>query len=182
MCFVRYQEEGASLPNWYLVQVDLEKTDPVEAHQQGKYICKWWIKHHTDSLKRKTRDCRFWPDVRQFNEKGVLTQLLLISLDKCERFLERWNKKYGWFQDEVCLAEHLLVGPFDLINKPGPRSLRKMEKNRIDDEIWERLKFVGQARRLDMKGIEAQITVHPGRTSASDRQGLERGDKKPKSK
>ena len=73
----------------------------------------------------------------------------------------------------MCLAEHLLVGPFDLIEKPGPRSLKKMEKNRLDDEIWERLKFVGQARGLDMKGIEAQIAVHLGRMSTSDRQGPE---------
>ena len=73
MCFVRYQEEGASLPDWYLVQVDLEKTDPVEAHQQGGYVCKWWIKYHDDSRKRKTKDCRFWPDMRQFDKDGVLT-------------------------------------------------------------------------------------------------------------
>ena len=82
----------------------------------------------------------------------------------------------------MCLAEHLLVGPFDLIEKPGPRSLRKMEKNRINDEIWERLKIVGQARGLDMKGIEAQIAVHLRRISTNDRQSPETNDEEQKSK
>ena len=40
LCFIRYQEEGATVPWWYLVQVYLEETDPVAAKDRGMYHCK----------------------------------------------------------------------------------------------------------------------------------------------
>ena len=41
LCFIRYQEPGALMPQWYLVNVDLEETDPVVAKKKGMYWCQW---------------------------------------------------------------------------------------------------------------------------------------------
>ena len=48
---------------------------------------------------------------------GVLGRLLVLWLNKCKGFLERNRDKYGWYQDQVCLVEHLLVGPFNFEGK-----------------------------------------------------------------
>ena len=115
------------MPRWYLVQVDWEEMDPVEAWWQEVYQCKWWIKHHQDSASCKTKECRFWLEVWQRDGEGVLMWLVAVWLDWYKRFLWKNGGKYKWFQDQVCLAEHLLVGPFELIQRPSMEMLGKME-------------------------------------------------------
>ena len=88
LCFIRYQEEGASMPRWCLVEVDLDTTDPGTAKKTGNYWCKWWIKNHQDSTKLPTQECRFRPEVRQKGPDGVLGRLLMVRPDRCDCFLE----------------------------------------------------------------------------------------------
>ena len=98
--------------------------------------------------------------MRQFDKDGVLTRLIAVRPDRCKGFVEKWSEKYGWFQDKVCLAEHLLVGPFKFVRRPSPESARKIEKHRIGEEIWEQLEVVGRACGLSMVGIHTQERVH----------------------
>ena len=128
LCFIRYQEDGAMLPKWYLVQVDLDATDPDLAWKRGTYRCKWLVKCHTDSLRWQTWDCWFWPDVREVGKNNILTSLVAVAPHSVEGFLrKKQNKKYVWSEDEVCLAEHLLVGPFNFVHLPDLEAPKRME-------------------------------------------------------
>ena len=51
LCFIQFQVEGTTSPSWYLVQVDLDETDPVLASTWGTYRCKWLTKCYKDSMK-----------------------------------------------------------------------------------------------------------------------------------
>ena len=63
------------MPKWYLVEVDLEETDPVAAKERGMYWCQWWIKNHQDSMKLPIWSCQFWPEVWIKGKDGVLGRL-----------------------------------------------------------------------------------------------------------
>ena len=73
-------------------------------------------------------DCKFWPDVREVGEGNTLTRLVTVSPDKVDSFLKKkLSKKYIWSEDDVCLAEHLLVGPFEFVSLPDLEMLKKIE-------------------------------------------------------
>ena len=75
-----------------------------------------------------TQDCKFWPDVREVGERNILTRLVVVSPDKVDGFLrKKLSKKYIWLEDDVCLAECLLVGPFEFVNLPDLEMSKKME-------------------------------------------------------
>ena len=50
---------------------------------------------------------------------------------------KKLSKKYVWSEDDVCLAEHLLVGPFKFVSLPDMETLKKMENRQIDMKVWE---------------------------------------------
>ena len=85
---------------------------------------------------------------------------MAVRMDRCKAFVDKNGQKYGWFQDEVCLAEHLLVGPFKFVWKASLEAPMKMEGYQIKEEIWEQLEVVGQAHGLNMRGICTQERVH----------------------
>ena len=62
---------------------------------------------------------------------------MAVRPDRCNVFVDKNGQKYGWFQDEVCLAEHLLVGPFEFGQKASPEAPMRMEEYQIEEEIWE---------------------------------------------
>ena len=148
------------MPQWYVVSVDLEETDPVVAREKGMYWCQWWIKNYQDSTKLPTQSCQFWPEVWKKDKDGVLGRLLVLQPDRCERFLERNGAKYGQYQDQVCLAEHLLVGPFNFEGKESAEATYGRQwRYWIHRDMWERLKVVGAERALEVKNIDEQAVV-----------------------
>ena len=89
-----------------------------------------------------------------------MTRLIAVRPDRCKGFVEKWSEKYGWFQDKVCLVEHLLVGLFEFVKRLSLELANKMENYRIKEEIWEQLEVVGRARGLNMVGIHTQERAH----------------------
>ena len=49
LCFFAHQPAGQTTETWYLVQVNLDKTDPVSAKELGHYWVHWVLRHHVES-------------------------------------------------------------------------------------------------------------------------------------
>ena len=75
---------------------------------------------------------------------------------------KKLSKKYVWSVNEMCLAEHLLVGPFDFISLPDLEAPKKMEDRQVDRRVWEWLITICQQRGLDTKEINHQSEVFLG--------------------
>ena len=61
--FIKNISVGLTHTKWYLVQVDMEQSDPVTMRDYGVYPCRWYIRHHEDCTKIPIMECRFWPDI-----------------------------------------------------------------------------------------------------------------------
>lgn len=137
--FIKRQLYGEQQARWYLVQVDLDETDPQSALQFGRYHCKWHVRHADDSLKVKTRFARFWPEIHLVRD-GVLAEMVPVRPNKVANLLggKKTGSRYAWYCDEVDLAEDQLVGPFDF----KTATLKDNRLNLIDQACWsELLKF-----------------------------------------
>ena len=133
--FIKRQLYGEQSARWYLVQVDLDETDPHAAKQVGRYHCKWYVRHVDDSREMATRNARFWPEIHVIRD-GVLAEMILVRPNKVATFLrDKGRQKYVWYQDEVSLAEDQLVGPFDF--KSGTQD--QPRQNRVDSAQWDEL-------------------------------------------
>ena len=108
---------------------------------------------------------------------------MVVRPDRCKAFLDKGGEEYGWFQDQVCLAEHLLVGPFEFVKRQSPGSSSKMEGYQIEEEIWERLEVVGRAHGLSMREIHIQERAHTAMMDINVRPKVsEQNNEKPESK
>jgi hypothetical protein len=136
--FIRHSV-GSFQDKWFLVQVDLDETDPQLALQFGRYHCRWYIRHCEDSHKELTRRCRFWPEIHEVQD-GVLSTMLAVRPDKVLKFLKSRND-VAWYQLDVDLAEHKLVGPFNFL-----------PKNLVDHTHWDRL--VGYDNDVDVSNVD----------------------------
>ena len=104
--------------------------------------------------------------MREVGEGGVLTRLVAVSPDKVNGFLKKkLSKRYVWSEDDICLAEHLLVGPFEFVSLPDLETSKKMEKRRVDAKVWERLIVICQQRGLNTAEINRQSEVFLGKVS-----------------
>ena len=108
---------------------------------------------------------------------------MAVRPSKCKTFLDKNGEKFGWLQNRVCLAGNLLVGPFELVKRFKPRSSRKVECYRVEEEVWDRLEIVGQTYGLNMKEIHTQERVHTATINIDTRpEAPEPNDGEPKSK
>ena len=53
---VRYKAAGEDTYGWNLVKVDIDKSDQERALKLGEYQCKFYIRHHRDSVTMKQNE------------------------------------------------------------------------------------------------------------------------------
>jgi hypothetical protein len=127
--FIHEKETGQIQAQWYLVQVDLDETRRRNAQNLGEYHVRWMIKNEPQSKTTKTRNCAFWPLIRELLPNGYFGAIVMFRPQKALTILEKKSYKYAWYQREINLAEGKLHGPFDY------------GKNfTIEDEHWDALK------------------------------------------
>jgi hypothetical protein len=127
------------METWYLVQVNLDKTDPVAAKELGRYWVHWMIRHHVDCQSKTTRMCRFWPEVhvRATDPLQPYGQLVPVRPGKQGSVLKRPDRIL--YEDEVDLASNLLHGPIDY----------EGEGQLIGEPNW-----TAMSRKADIRGID----------------------------
>jgi hypothetical protein len=52
--FIKYEATGTTVPQWHLVQVDIDETDPLRAKRLGEYQCNFLVAHSGDSARYTT--------------------------------------------------------------------------------------------------------------------------------
>ena len=72
--------------------------------------CRWFIRHHKDCTNNRKMKCHFWPEIREMKQDGTLWKILLVIPLRVNGSLHRYQQ-YMWYQDDICLDEHILVGP-----------------------------------------------------------------------
>jgi hypothetical protein len=64
------------------------------------------------------RHCRFYPLVRELQKGGWPGAMIMVGPTQVEKFLDKHEEKYFWYQMEVNLLDHFLIGPFDFMRDP----------------------------------------------------------------
>jgi hypothetical protein len=113
LCFFAHQPDGQTTETWYLVQVNLDKTDPLAAKELGRYWVHWMICHHVDCLSKQICLCQFWPEVheRTTNPLQPYGQIVPVRPGHQKAVLKRPGRIL--YEDEVDLASGLLHGPIN---------------------------------------------------------------------
>ena len=133
--FINHIAAGSKQAKWYLVQLDMDQLYLVDMRKYGVYCCQWYNRQYEDCKKYPTTECRFWPEIITKNQDGILVKILPVIPSKVHNLLQN-NKKYVWYQYDISLAEHMLVGPFQF----GTIGRNKLKyPNMIDDKQWKEL-------------------------------------------
>ena len=72
---------------------------------------------------------RFWPEIRMNNHDNMMGNMFPVITSKVHNFLQK-NQTYVWNQDEIYLAEHMMVGLFQF----GKTERKKLKYPNIIDE------------------------------------------------
>lgn len=137
---------GASAPKWYLVQVDLEATNEVAAHNNGTYRVRWWVAYHNDAKIRPPRHCRFWPEIWDMRPDLTLGPRRVVCPGKAEAMLDQ-RTDLAWYQLDVDLPTTAIVGPFSFVRVTTPAG---HDNNRVADTEWDGLLQRGPGMGVDI--------------------------------
>ena len=124
---------------WYVVQVDPddEDTNTIVAKENGIYHCKWYFKNPTHANKLRTRDCAFWPLIKQLDRSDNYKATIPIAPRRVETQMNR-KANLRWYQKPVNLGDEAVSGPFNFTedhkipNKNFEELKRKAHENDID--------------------------------------------------
>jgi hypothetical protein len=111
--FIRRHETGRDLAEWHLVQVDADEMNTAKAKRHGEYHVRYYIRHQADSQKKKTRECKFWPLLRELQTDGYLGPIIQVRPSRVDHFLNENPASYVWYQDTINLADTMITGPFN---------------------------------------------------------------------
>jgi hypothetical protein len=106
-----------------LVQIDLKESKESIAKRNG-------TQNFKDLETKKVRHCRSYPLVQELLKGGWPGAMIMVGPTQVEKFLDKNEEKYFWYQMEVNLLHHFLTGPFDFMRDPMWT---------IPDEVWNTL-------------------------------------------
>ena len=98
---------------WKLVQVDMDQSYWVIMRDYGVYRWWWYIRNHEDCTKRPIMEFHFWPEIREMQQDGTLVNMWPMRPLRVNDFLKK-RQGYVWYQNDIYLAEHKLVGQLKL--------------------------------------------------------------------
>ena len=158
LVFVRHRLPTDDRPRWYLVQIDLDATNPQLAKTMGTYSARWLTPHHVDRRHKPLTDCRFWPDIcrRPTPTEPPSREPIPTSPAKAEE-LVRNDPTAAWIEDDVNLATDRLVGPFEF--QPSPDRTTTRQKTTkfaqvVDLTHWDQLVIACQRVDLDASDVD----------------------------
>jgi len=158
MCLIRMADEKGKY-EYHVVQIDLEETKESKAKRDGTYHARFWIRNFKDSETKKVRHCRFYPLVRELLKGGWPGAMIMVGPTQVEKFLDKNEEKYFWYQMEVNLLDHILTGPFDFMRDPMWT---------IPDEVWNTL----MEKAADMEIDPARMNCNRVDTIAMDKKRI----------
>ena len=126
---------GLKQTNWYLLQVDMDQYKPVAMSNYGVHCCQCYVRQYEECNKYPTMACRFGPEIRKNNHDGMPGKMFPVIASNVNNLLQN-NHTYMWYQDNISLAEHRLVGPFQF----GTKGRKKLKHPiMVYDKQWKEL-------------------------------------------
>ena len=130
--FINHIAVGSTQAKWYLVQVDMDQSDPVDTTNHGVYCYRWYIIQYDNCNKYPTVECQFWIEIRMNNQDSKLVDMFLVRPSKVHNLLQK-NKTYLWYQDYISLYKHKVFGTIEF----GTAGRKKLKyPNMINDKQW----------------------------------------------
>jgi hypothetical protein len=116
LCLFRMADNKGKFEH-HVVQIDLDETKESKAKRDGTYHARFWIRNFKESERKKVGHCRFYPLVRELLKGGWPGAMIMVGpTTQVEKFLDKHEEKYFWYQMEVNLLDHFLTGPFDFMH------------------------------------------------------------------
>ena len=81
-----------------------------------------------------------------------------VSPDKVARYTRQ--KNVLWVENEICIAEHRLEGPFDFVGQ-GQGRQRRTGANRIPDGAWNELEEGAACRGMEVQSVRQIVPIGP---------------------
>ena len=89
--------------------------------------------------------CRFCPETRAKNQDGNLGKMFPVIPIKVHNLLQN-NQRYVWYQDDISLVEHTLLGKFQF----GTTGRSKLEyPNMLYEKQWKELEKNGRKKGIN---------------------------------
>ena len=112
--------------------MDMDQSDAVSTSNYGVYFCHWYFRTYEDCNKYPTMECRLWPGIITKNQDNTFGKILSARPGKVNNLLQK-NHIYVWYEDNIYLDEHRLVGPLQF----GTTGRNKLKHpNMIDYKQW----------------------------------------------
>ena len=89
--FQRISSFSSTQVNWYLVQVDMNQSDPVAMRFYEVYLCHCYIRYHENCTQHRTMEYRFWTDIREMKQDGTLGFFLPPRPLRVNGFIQRYQ-------------------------------------------------------------------------------------------
>jgi hypothetical protein len=150
--FIQRHETSRPRPEWHLVQIDLDETNPRLAKATGEYHVKYYIRNFTQAKKRTTRNCKYWPLIRELRPDGNFGAILMIRPDKVDELLAKKPFSRGWYQREENLATNGLIGPIDFAQID-------QESHRIKASHWNELLELTAEHNIEARDINSIVPL-----------------------
>ena len=155
MFFIWYNHPGVAIRSWYLVQARLTREQAKPASWSGEVTCRWFIRHHSDSLKYRLRDCRYWPEIRVVHPNGEFGKIEPIKPAKVEGHLRRRQDRAAYELD-IDITAHRMWGPF---NFAQPKSTTRNKPNIIGLQAWDKLQTSAKFLNIDADNIDRIVPL-----------------------
>jgi hypothetical protein len=114
--FIIQQERcGYTENEWHVVSVDPEAfaANFERAKTTGRIHVKYWMQNYGESLVKKVKDCKFWPNVHQFQpNNSTIGTIVPMKPDKAEMTIRKFPERYLWYQNTIDLLDMCVHGPF----------------------------------------------------------------------
>ena len=134
---------------WYIVQVDPDDEDmnTIAAKENGIYHCKWYFKNPEQAHKLRTKDCAFWPLIKELDKSENYKATVPIAPHRVERQMER-KTNLRWYQKPVNLGEEAVSGPFNF-----------KEDHKIPQRNFNELKEKARERDIDVSDVDEVVPL-----------------------
>jgi hypothetical protein len=130
LCLIRMADDTGKY-KYHVVQIDMDERRELKAKRDGTYHARFWIRNFKDSETKKVRHCSFYPLVRELLKGGWPGgAMIMVGPTQVQKFLDKHEENYFWYQMDVNLLDHFLTGPFDFMRDPMWT---------IPDEVWNTL-------------------------------------------
>ena len=73
--FIKNIASVSAQAKFYLLQVDIDQSDPVTMIYYGVYRFQWYIRHHEDCTKHPIMAYRFLPEIMEMHQNSTLGKI-----------------------------------------------------------------------------------------------------------